>query len=702
MFSAFLSLIGALVVPLGVFVLRANPRCTTHLYFAAFTLSVAIWLFGVAAWCYGAFPELGLRVAFAGASLIAPAFLGLTRTFPPNLQEAPRRWVAGPLCLGIVLALLSLTTPLVAFDAAVSASGLHRTPGPLYPVFALFFFTTFVGATTIFLRHWWKARGHARAQLQYLGLAILIPGAAAMTTNLILPVITGRSTYSWLGPFFAGLHVALVAHAVIRHRLMDLRLVIHKSLTLVTAIVLSILPVAAIVLVMFWHPLSYHLDPHEVIPMVAAVFAVTILVTPIRRAAERFLDKYLYRAQADFKRTVREASELLTRVLDLRTVVRFVSDTIARSTESEGIAVYLLGDSGWQVAFSEKRHEGAKFEAVTTAPPSIVHWLKNNRRYLIQDEPVARRDFKADTSLQDALSRLDWGLVLPLLSEATLIGFIAVGPKRSGDPFYPHDLDLLMTLANQAGIAVKNAQLYTEVVLANEYVENIVATIESGVVAVNPAGRGTMFNRAAERLTALRAEAIRSESVSGLPEVLGTLLRTTLEDGQARTAPEIVLHAGSTTRPVICTTSPLRDPGGAILGAVAVFSDLTPLKELEAERQRVERLAYFEVLASSIAHEIKNPVVAIKTFTQLIPRRLHDHAFLENFSRVVSREIERMERLVERFRPLSRPARPTQHRPDVRQPLSEAVEVLKPALAEKELTLRVPPTPGACVALRDD
>src|SRR2546426_170069 len=604
MFSAFLSLIGALVVPLGVFVLRANPLSTTHLYFAAFTMSLSIWLFGIAAWCYETFAELGLRVAFAGASLIAPTFLGLTRTFPSHLHQGAWRWLAGPLFVGGMFSILSLTTPLVAYDAAVSASGLHRRAGPLYPAFAVFFITTFAAATTIFFQRWWNARGRARVQLQYLGVAILVPGAAAITTNLILPVITGRSTYSWLGPFFTGLLVALVAHAVIRHRLMDLRLVIHKSLTLVIAVVLSILPVAAIVLVMFWPPLSYHLDPHELIPMVAAVFAVTILVTPIRREAERFLDKYLYRAQADFKRTVREASELLTRVLDLRTVVRFVSETIVRSTEAEGIAVYLNGDDGWQVAFSQKRHEDARFEVSTLAPSSIVQWLQTNRRYLMQDEPVSIRREKGDAHLPDALNELSWGLVLPLLSEATLIGLIAVGPKRSGDPFYPHDLDLLMTLANQA-----------------------------------------------------------------------------------RTEPEIALQAGPTTRPVICTTSPLRDPGGAILGAVAVFSDLTPLKELEAERQRVERLAYFEVLGSSIAHEIKNPVVAIKTFTQLIPRRLHDHAFLENFSRVVSREIERMERLVERFRRLSRPAKQPQHRLDVRQPLIEAVEFLKPAFDERTVAL---------------
>src|SRR5262249_13399250 len=342
----------------------------------------------------------------------------------------------------------------------------------------------------------------------------------------------------------------------------------------------------------------------------------------------------------------------------------------------------------------------AQFKTPEQLPGRVLEYLESTDDYVVADEVAQHRSHKFG-DVHDHLIQLDWALVLPVMFEDAVIGAIAVGPKRSGDPFYPHDLDLLMTLANHAGIAVKNAQLYTEVVLANEYVENIVATIESGVVAVNPAGRVTMFNRAAERLTALRAEAIRSEPVSGLPEVLGTLLRTTLEDGQARAAPEIALHAGSAARPGICTNSPLREPGGAILGAVAVFSDLTPLKELEAERQRVERLAYFEVLAASIAHEIKNPVVAIKTFTQLVPRRLHDHAFLENFSRVVSREIERMQRLVERLRRLSRPSHEPHRRVRVRPPLSEAAEFLKPAFDEKALTLQLTEAPKPATVIGD-
>ena len=140
--------------------------------------------------------------------------------------------------------------------------------------------------------------------------------------------------------------------------------------------------------------------------------------------------------------------------------------------------------------------------------------------------------------LHAELTRLNWALVLPLLSENTVIGAIVVGPKLSGDPFYPQDLDLLMTLANQAGIAVKNAQLYAQVVLANEHLNNIVTTIESGVVAVDAGGEITLFNRAAEQLTGIPAAQARTRPVAALPACLGQALRDTLAEGAARTQPE--------------------------------------------------------------------------------------------------------------------------------------------------------------------
>jgi signal transduction histidine kinase len=93
------------------------------------------------------------------------------------------------------------------------------------------------------------------------------------------------------------------------------------------------------------------------------------------------------------------------------------------------------------------------------------------------------------------------------------------------------------------------------------------------------------------------------------------------------------------------------------------------------------------MLASGIAHEIKNPLVAVKTFAQLLPRRQGDERFVADFGRVVGREIAKIERLLDRLCVLSRPGeRP--HRPiDVRVPMTDAIEAMRPVFAEKSIVL---------------
>src|SRR5439155_3690835 len=234
-------------------------------------------------------------------------------------------------------------------------------------------------------------------------------------------------------------------------------------------------------------------------------------------------------------------------------------------------------------------------------PDEVFDAIARQRDALVSDEIARERSTEGTQQLHETLVTLNWALVLPIVFDDAVIGAIALGAKRSGDPYYPQDLDLLMTLANQAGTAVKNAQLYAQVVLANEYLNNIVATINSGVIAIDPTGEVTMFNPAAEQLTGLPAERARTHGAALLPEAIGGPLVGTIQTGTARTLPEIELSDGTRTRPVLCAMEPLRDPAGRILGAVAVFSDLTPLRELEAGRQRAERAAYLEKIASGIA-----------------------------------------------------------------------------------------------------
>jgi PAS domain S-box-containing protein len=352
----------------------------------------------------------------------------------------------------------------------------------------------------------------------------------------------------------------------------------------------------------------------------------------------------------------------------------------------------------------ETPQDAGRFGAPPEAPVEIVAALQAAQAPVLADEVARERETVAE-ALHERLSETGWSLLLPVLSEDALIAIIAVGPKLSGDAFYQQDLDLLMTLANQAGVAIKNAQLYAAVTVANEYLENIAATMESGVVAIDAGGRVAMFNRAAERLTGLPAETTRGGPTSALPACLSEPLQATVVDGQPRTQPEVELPMTAAasgrpaSRPVICTVSPVRDPTGGALGAVAVFSDLTPLKELEVERRRAERLVYFQTLAAGIAHEIKNPLVAIKTFTQLLPRRPGDTRFLEEFGRISTREIARIQRLLDRLRTLSRPAGAPRHGIDVRAPLTDALDLMQAALEEKGLAMTVGLGSEKCMVL---
>jgi PAS domain S-box-containing protein len=280
--------------------------------------------------------------------------------------------------------------------------------------------------------------------------------------------------------------------------------------------------------------------------------------------------------------------------------------------------------------------------------------------------------------------------VVPLVEEGEAIGFIVLGAKRSGDPYFSNDADLLTTLANQAAVAVRNAQTHARVVQVNEEMQKILETIESGVVAVGPRGRITLFNRAAEHFTAVSAQDVRGQGPDRLPAPLGRLLQSTAADGQARSQNEFTLpDAAGQLIPLVCSTSPLRGPNGSILGAVAVLVDMSRLKELEQEKRRAERLASIEAIASGLIHEIRNPLVGIKTYAQLLPSRGTSAEFREMFSRTAGREIGRIDDLLSRFRTMSRASKHRMEMVDVSGALRDTLETLHAEMDDRQIRLRL-------------
>jgi signal transduction histidine kinase len=138
---------------------------------------------------------------------------------------------------------------------------------------------------------------------------------------------------------------------------------------------------------------------------------------------------------------------------------------------------------------------------------------------------------------------------------------------------------------------------------------------------------------------------------------------------------------------MMSSCSAFRRNDGTINGAVIVFSDLTTLKQLEAEKRRAERLAALGALASGLAHEIKNPLVAIRTFAELLPERFSDPEFRESFSQVALTEIERIDHLVARLRGFVVPATNTLAPLDLRDPIEDTLILLRAQLEQKRITL---------------
>ena len=98
---------------------------------------------------------------------------------------------------------------------------------------------------------------------------------------------------------------------------------------------------AGLLLAAFWPRLLTTLDASELVLLLIAVGVVTLLTPITRDVASRLLDRYVYRTQANYQRTVREASQMLTRVLHLKALLGFITTTVVRSTAAEGVVLYL-------------------------------------------------------------------------------------------------------------------------------------------------------------------------------------------------------------------------------------------------------------------------------------------------------------------------------------------------------------------------
>jgi len=222
----------------------------------------------------------------------------------------------------------------------------------------------------------------------------------------------------------------------------------------------------------------------------------------------------------------------------------------------------------------------------------------------------------------------------------------------------------------------------------SNYLNNILESLTSGVVAINLEEEITLFNRAAEEILGYTTDEVLGRKYG---EIMGkginekmTLPFTFKSRRSHMNEEKEVLTKGRKKTPLGFSTSLLTDGDNNVLGAVEVFFDLSKLKELEEEVTRVTTLAALGEMAATVAHEVKNPLGGIRGFADLLDQDLEEGDPRKKSVEKIMEGVETLDRIVLSLLNYTKPIRLHLHQTEFISFLDEVIKFFEIDLAREQ------------------
>jgi two-component system nitrogen regulation sensor histidine kinase GlnL len=190
--------------------------------------------------------------------------------------------------------------------------------------------------------------------------------------------------------------------------------------------------------------------------------------------------------------------------------------------------------------------------------------------------------------------------------------------------------------------------------------ENILASLEEGIILMGRDGRLLLMNPAAEDMMMTSHSQATGKTMNGQfrhnPWIIDLVKRTQTSGSGHRAEGDLRRHPGKTL-PVSVTSSPYVDSFGHMEGTVLVLHDITTRRALEEDLMHSERLAMLGTFTAGLLHEIRNPLGGIKGAAQLLGRKDLERQTLAESVSVILREVDRLDRLLGQLLTLSQTPR---------------------------------------------
>lgn len=647
---------------LGLCVWISNPHRSLNQCFALLSLSTALWISTLECGFHCRNAEhvsYLIRICTLWGSYLPIGYnlIRLAITNPTlsvwSLVQKSRLWT----WLFLVSAVFVFTPHyLITVQIPEPSASAFAIPDPVYgPLFGLwpvYYLASIVTVMVLYVRDLQQARGRARMHLQFVFWGLLLSTLVIVLFQFILPGMRGDSKSVRFSPFGIILLQMVIAYGIATRQMLDVGLLIRRSIGYAMLYtVLCWVYVAAWVITtaaMRWFGGAPAFAPNLV-----ATLAVAFTLTPSHKMMRRFISKIIGNWQGiNPHLLLPQTDDLLRSISTTEELIQKFGTFAFAASDADSLAIYLFKDDSYDCVWSSAPETPTSLAANNP----IVAQLKSQRRHIYADSLDTRKENERQ-AYREIIAR-GACLALPISAANFLRGVILLSEKRSGRMYGDEQQATLQMMANRLGTAIENASLYTQLQTSKQRVETLVDQLLSGVIVTSPTGSITLLNREGLRILGYDKPPL-GQSIDILPRCLGAAIAATCRSQQPLRDQTAILFE-NTAHPLPirygCRTFNIAENGQR--GAFLIFDDLTQMKKLEEQLRRSDRLRSMGTLSASVAHEIKNPLVAIKTFVQLLPEKKHDQPFLNNFSQIIDGEVTRIDAIVNQLLSFSRPAQP--------------------------------------------
>jgi len=675
---AWLRLIGLIYLGIGLYVLLRRWTAPGSLHF---------YIFCLVSFAFYAFHYTGKLNAFDWniywgnviAGLLQPAlFLHFVLTFPErrwfvrqHRWAIPAIYAPGTILLGIqVLAIARLRA------SEVLRWNLDRLQmGYLALLFVL--------AAAILLRSYRSARTVIlRQQLKWLTRGTIL-AVTPFTLFYVIPYLIGAlpTPLMKVSVLSLGLLPLTFGYAIFRYRLMDVDLIFKRGMAYTLAagaiagVYLALIAAVAEVV-------------HARIPssgpagLAIAIVVIALLFDPVRKWIQEQLDRMFYRTRYDYRKTLIEFGRELSSQTDLDKMLSSVVERLAGTLLVDRMAIFSsAGESGRFViakSFGMTQTGGLDLSFLSVPRPEIEagHLFFDNTHQVPRETPAA----------QQAIAALDLNYYIPCRAQKQTIAVLGLGKTVEGDFLSSEDVELLETLAGYLGIAIQNARLYasleqkvTEYERLKDFNENIVESINVGVLAVDLADRIESWNSQMEVMYALpRWQAVTRSLSEVFPAAfVEEFYRVRQNPGIHNLYKFRLGTPAGENRIVNVAIAPLVTRKFSVVGRLIIMDDITDRVELEAQLSQADKLSSIGLLAAGVAHEVNTPLAVISSYAQMLAKQLQGDAQKGALLEKITRQSFRASEIVNNLLNFSRTSGTEFTEVDVNKVISDTLALLE-------------------------